>query len=129
MSKFRNFLNKAWFIIKTFFKGLATTCFAAIALENIPVIIRLVKAINTSTGWSVLGYFGLILLCSIVFVAVSFSIGTLVNDSNELYEYKCKCKEHNNDGGTIYMDPAAVNRSDKVKSKKSQSSNKTSDKQ
>ena len=117
MSKFRNFLNKAWFIIKTFFKGFATTCFAAIALENIPVIIRLVKAINTSTGWSVLGYFGLIILCSIVFIVVTFSVGTMVNDSNELYEYKCQCKEHNNDSGTIYMDPAAVRRSDNIKNK------------
>ena len=130
MTKFSKFLKRAWFVICTFTKGFMTTLIAAIGLANVPVAFRVIKEINTITGWSVIWRFFLLLFYFATFIVVTYFIGTLVNDSNELYEYKCKCKEHNNsDSGTIYLDPAVVNRSDKVKSKKSQSSNKTSDKQ
>ena len=118
MTKFQKFLHRAWFVITTFFKGLFTTCIATIAIINVPWMIQLVKQINTTTGWNVLLYFLFVLLALAVFVLVVYTIGNLVNDSNELYKYKCKCKEHNNDSGTIYMDPTTIRKSDKVKSKK-----------
>jgi hypothetical protein len=119
MTKFTKFLSKTWFRIKTFFKGLATTLTAAIGLANVPVAFRMIKEINTTTGWSVIWSFLLLLLYFVVFILITYFIGTLVNDSNELYEYKCKCKEHNNDSGTIYVDPAVVHRSDSNKKKTS----------
>ena len=117
MTKFQKFLHRAWFVITTFFKGLFTTCIATIAIINIPWMIQLIKQINTTTGWSVLLYFLFILLALAVFVLVVYTMGSLVNDSNELHEYKCQCKEHNNDSGTIYMDPTTVRKSDNDKKK------------
>ena len=117
MTKFQKFLHRAWFVITTFFKGLFTTCIATIAIINVPWMIQLVKQINTTTGWNVLLYFAAAILSLVCFVLVVYTIGKLVNDSNELHEYKCKCKEHNNDSGTIYMDPTTIRKSDNDKKK------------
>ena len=111
------FLHRAWFVITTFFKGLFTTCIATIAIINVPWMIQLVKQINTTTGWNVLLYFAAAVLSLACFIAVVYFIGCLVNDSNELYKYKCNCKEHNNDSGTIYIDPTTVRKSDNDKKK------------
>jgi hypothetical protein len=119
MTRFGKFLTKAWFIIKTFFKGLVTTCIATIAIINVPWIKRLADIINETTGWYVLLYFGAIVLALAVFILVVYTIGCLVNDSNELHKYKCQCEAHNKDSGTIYMDPATIRRSDNDKKKTS----------
>jgi hypothetical protein len=117
MTRFGKFLTKAWFIIKTFFTGLFTTCIATIAIINVPWMIKLIKEINNTTGWNVLLYFAAAVLSLVCFIAVVYFIGCLVNDSNELQEYKCQREAHNKDGGTIYMDPATIHRSDNTKNK------------
>ena len=102
MTKFSKFLKRAWFIIKTFFKGFVTTLIAAIGLANIPVAFRVIKEINIITGWSVIWRFFWLLFYFVTFIVVTYFIGTLVNDSNELYEYKCKCEMHTKDSSKNY---------------------------
>ena len=116
MTKFSKILKRTWFMICTFTKGFMTTLIAAVGLANVPVAFRVIKEINTITGWSVIWRFFLLLFYFVTFIVITYLIGTLVNDSNELYEYKCQCKAHNKDSDTTNT---ADRRSDSDKKKTS----------